>query len=235
MGKKGPRISQAEFIMADSISNEDPRWVNVIDEYLRGCSSHAMEKFVSSSIREQIGAETVRYAEWKSMELDSAPMSAAVNRLDRLRKKFEGLYKEIHSDSGRDIAEYCKNLIDTEYKHITKMPDATAPWEEIDTLCTAVELAQQGLRQSKGFPGDTAFSLWIVSLIGILEPEGWSVTINKGALEGGATEQSPCARLVWALQEQFVPADLHQHMHSITALAKAMDDVRRDTRVTSRD
>jgi hypothetical protein len=235
MGKKGSRISHAEFIMVDPISDEDPRWENVIKEYLQGCSSDAMEKFVSSNIREKIGAETVRYADGKSMELGSARLLAAVNRVDRLRKKFESLYEEIHSDGGSDIAEYCKDLIEIVYKHITKMPDATTPWEEFDKLCTAVELAQQGLRQNKGFPVDTAFPLWIIRLIGILEPEGWPVTINKGALEGGVTEQSPFVRLVWALQKQFVPADLHQHMHSITALAKAMDDARRDPRVASRD
>ena len=212
--KKTLRIAGQSRKKIKSIAITRSDWRNVEKKF---------GKPLPQSVRNEILKLTSDFVYWAQFEVEAEPLQPARDRVIAWQRWAEAFWKPDGRTPSRETLVYAKHKISSYFSDARfQRPDLFGDLGGVlVSFSVACGMALADLDDPPGWQAGDAWEIWICNLTRVLN----KAHLQTGARTDDLAEQSAFTNLVAALQK-FIPSKIRRPIHSLPALAKAIQRAR---------
>ena len=180
-------------------------------------------KPLPQSVRDEILKLTSDFVYWAQFEVEAEPLQPARDRVIAWQRWAEAFWKPGGRTPSRETLVYAKHKISSYFSDARfQRPDLFGDLGGVlVSFSVACGMALADLDHPPGWQAGDAWEIWICNLTRVLN----KAHLPTGARTDDLAEQSAFTNLVAALQK-FIPSKIRRPIHSLPALAKAIQRAR---------
>ena len=180
-------------------------------------------KPLPQSVRDEILKLTSDFVYWAQFEVEAEPLQPARDRVIAWQRWAEAFWKPGGRTPSRETLVYAKHKISSYFSDARfQRPDLFGDLGGVlVSFSVACGMALADLDDPPGWQAGDAWEIWICNLTRVLN----KAHLPTGARTDDLAEQSAFTNLVAALQK-FIPSKIRRPIHSLPALAKAIQRAR---------
>jgi hypothetical protein len=196
----------------------------------------AYGRLLADDVRQRILQATTFFVSFEVFERNARPVNDAIEYVSSIKEAANALQNALAGSfkGSVDATYYAESLINQNFRDSRlKVPRYNGPFDALSGMLTSLAVAcRDALKEMErpdapGHREGECWANWIRSLTKIASEFGLPRGVSKGSDK--SAQISPFTLFVEALHE-CVPKDARRHHHSNAALAKAINEARRQSK-----